>query len=449
MEIQLTSDQILAMAPDASAAAAGKKQGNVRLWKNLGMSAQALWGECQGSALYQVKAELASLTTQCSCPSRKLPCKHSLGLLLLAANEKSAVPVAEPPEWVASWLAKRQVNSVRQQERREKKASSEEPSADQRKTAEKRLATVKKGLDGLDLWLNDLVRQGLASVQTQPASFWERQAARLRDAQAPALDTRVRRLAEIPNASARWPEKLLAELGKLALLTHAFRLEDQLPAQMREEIRLLIGWNLTQEEVSVRGETVRDTWLIAGQVIEEAERGKAQRTWLFGEHSARQALVLQFSYAGQPFAERFAPGSQQEAELTFWPGSLPLRAQIRSRLSDITPLKHPLPGCETIDTFLQTATSALGRQPWLDHMLALLCKVTPVCSNAGTNWLVCDQKGHALPLAGNDHWPLLALSGGEPVDLAAEWDGELLHPLGVMAEGEYTLLGRTNEWTRS
>ncbi len=445
MEIQLTGDQVLAMAPDASSAAAGKKHGNARLWKSLGMSAEALWGECQGSALYQVKVELASLTTQCSCPSRKIPCKHSLGLLMLAANERSAIPAAEPPEWVASWLAKRQASSARKQERAEKKTGGDAtPSADQRKTAEKRLATVKKGLDGLDLWLNDLVRQGLAGVQTQPASFWERQAARLRDAQAPALDTRVRRLAAIPNASTDWPEKLLAELGKLALLTHAFRLEDQLAPEMREEIRLLVGWSLTQEEVSARGETLRDTWLIAGQVIEEAERGKTQRTWLFGSRSARPALVLQFSFAGQPFGEHFALGSQQEAELTFWPGSFPLRAQVRTRLGEITPLKDRLPGYENIDTFLDTIAQAIGRQPWLDHFLALLREVTPVCSDEGQTWIVRDKDGHALPLAGSEHWLLLALSGGHPVDLAAEWDGETLRPLGVMAEGEYTLLGRTN-----
>lgn len=445
MEIQLTSDQVLAMAPDASSAAAGKKHGNARLWKNLGMNAEALWGECQGSALYQVKVELASLTAQCSCPSRKLPCKHSLGLLMLAATERSVIPTTEPPEWVTDWLAKRLASSARRQEHAEKKAvGAAPPSADQRKTAEKRLATVRKGLDGLDLWLNDLVRQGLAGVQTQPTSFWERQAARLRDAQAPALDTRVRRLAAIPNASTNWPEKLLAELGKLALLTHAFRLEDRLTPEMREEVRLLVGWNLTQEEVSAHGETLRDTWLIAGQIIEEAERGKTQRTWLFGSKSARPAMVLQFSFAGQPFGEHFALGSQQEAELTFWPGSFPLRAQVRARLGEISPLKDRLPGYENIDTFLDTVAQALGRQPWLDHFLALLREVTPVCSDEGQTWTVRDKDGHALPLDGGDHWLLLALSGGHPVDLAAEWNGETLRPLGVMAEGEYTLLGRTN-----
>jgi hypothetical protein len=35
---------------------------------------------------------------------------------------------------------------------------------------------------------------------------------------------------------------------------------------------------------------------------------------------------------------------------------------------------------------------------------------------------------------------LLALSGGLPVDIAGEWNGSTLAPLGVMAAGEYYLL---------
>ena len=385
MEIQFTSDQVLALAPDASSASAGKKLGGAKHWKSLGRSADVLWGECQGSALYQVKVELASLSSHCSCPSRKLPCKHCLGLLLLAATNQEAIVVSEPPEWVADWLAKRQASTVRKQERATK-AVDQPPSANQLKTAEKRLASVKKGLDGLDLWLNDLVRQGLASVQTQPASFWEHQAARLRDAQAPALDTRVRRLSALPNATPNWPEQLLAELGKLALLTHAFRQEEQLEPGMREEVRQLIGWSLNQEEVNARGEMLRDDWLVVGQVIEDAERGRTQRTWLSGLASGRAAMILQFSFAGQPFGEQFVVGSHQEADLVFWPGAYPQRAQTRTRLGEITPFQGEWPGVASIDVFLNTVASALGSQPWLEHFLCSLCEVTPVCQDDGATW---------------------------------------------------------------
>lgn len=441
MDIQFTSDQVLALAPDSSSAAAGKKLGSAKHWKNLGRSADALWGECQGSALYQVKVELASLTSHCSCPSRKLPCKHCLGLLLLAATNQAALSAGDAPEWVEDWLAKRQASSARKQERATKAADAP-PTASQLKTAEKRLASVKKGLESLDLWLNDLVRQGLANVQTQPASFWEHQAARLRDAQAPALDTRVRRLAAIPNATPDWPEHLLAELGKIALLTHAFQQEEQLEPGMREEVRQLLGWSLNQEEVNVRGETVSDDWLVVGQVIDEEERGKAQRTWLRGLASGRTALILQFSFAGQPFSEHFVVGAHQQADLAFWPGAYPQRAQIRTRQGEIMSYQGAWPGIASLDEFLDGVANALGSQPWLERFLALLSEVTPVCSDGGAAWFVRDSAGHALPLSSGDHWLLLALSGGHPLHLVGEWSGGTLRPLGVAVDGQYTPLGR-------
>ena len=58
----------------------------------------------------------------------------------------------------------------------------------------------------------------------------------------------------------------------------------------------------------------------------------------------------------------------------------------------------------------------------------------------GGRWLIRDRAGLALPLGGGEHWTLLSMSGGRPVDLAAEWDGEGLIPLGVAAGGTYRIL---------
>jgi hypothetical protein len=440
--MQLTSDQVLALAPDTSSASAGKKLGNTKNWQSLGMNSEALWGECQGSGKnpYQVKVELASLTSHCSCPSRKFPCKHGLGLLLLAVGKQ--VSPADPPTWVTDWLTKRQETVARKQERAAKTAE-EPPSAAQLKTAEKRLETVKNGLDILDIWLNNLVHQGLATVQGQAASFWETPAARLRDAQAGALDTRLRRLSTIPGSSPDWHEQLLGELGKMALLTHAFRLQDQLEPGLREDVRQLVGLPINQVEVNTRGERVQDDWLMLGQVLEETERGKTQRTWLRGRRSERTALILQFSIAGVPFPERFACGTHQEAELTFWPAAYPQRAYLSNRLGELAALQDRLPGYESIDLFLGEVASALAHQPWLDHFLCLLHDVVLVATETeqGERWQVCDQAGQALPCRGAQNWLILALTGGYATDLAAEWDGEYLVPLGVVVDGAYQLLG--------
>jgi hypothetical protein len=50
----------------------------------------------------------------------------------------------------------------------------------------------------------------------------------------------------------------------------------------------------------------------------------------------------------------------------------------------------------------------------------------------GTRWHLIDHAGAALPLAERDSlWTLLAVSGGGPVTVAAEWHPDGLLPLTV------------------
>src|SRR5215207_1731222 len=105
----LTSEQILALAPDAASARAGAALATGRKWTRLGGDGRAVWGECQGSGArpYQTRADLADLAAKCSCPSRKFPCKHGLALLLLLTTEPELFAAGEPPAWVSEWLATR------------------------------------------------------------------------------------------------------------------------------------------------------------------------------------------------------------------------------------------------------------------------------------------------------------------------------------------------------
>src|SRR5215510_14570506 len=117
--MSLSLEQVLALAPDASSAAAGRKLGTPAPWQNLGGNDDAYWGECKGSALYQVRVARADLAAHCSCPSRKLPCKHALGLLVLAAMAPEALAATEPPDWVIEWLVRHGEGVVRRAARRD------------------------------------------------------------------------------------------------------------------------------------------------------------------------------------------------------------------------------------------------------------------------------------------------------------------------------------------
>ena len=108
--VRWTADQVLAAAPDAASVAAGRKLAAPGPWSGTGVSAEpaALWGSCAGSGKtpYQTVVDLTGPAYKCSCPSRKFPCKHALGLLLLWSA--GHVPEQDTPgDAAAAWLAAR------------------------------------------------------------------------------------------------------------------------------------------------------------------------------------------------------------------------------------------------------------------------------------------------------------------------------------------------------
>jgi SWIM zinc finger len=194
-----STDKVLALSPDASSSKSGQQLANAAKWDVLGHSAIALWGECQGSGKlpYRTQIDLTEPAFRCSCPSRKFPCKHGLGLFLIFTGQSDAVPKGNPPDWVQEWLEKR---SQTTQKKQEAKADKPVDPVAQAKRIAQREAKVTAGLAELDLFLRDVVRQGLATVQTQPYRYWDRAAARLVDAQAPVLAKRIRAMAGIPHS---------------------------------------------------------------------------------------------------------------------------------------------------------------------------------------------------------------------------------------------------------
>src|SRR6185436_16422140 len=107
--VSWSSERVAALAPDPASLSAGRALATERQWASLGRSDRAVWGLCQGSGKqpYQARVDLAEPAFKCSCPSRKFPCKHGLGLLLLLAKNAGAFALGQEPDWVADWLVSR------------------------------------------------------------------------------------------------------------------------------------------------------------------------------------------------------------------------------------------------------------------------------------------------------------------------------------------------------
>src|SRR5262249_41665340 len=276
---------------------------------------------------------------------------------------------SEAPEWVKAWLASRADRTAKHAEKQAKKAVEEkvaDPAA-QAKRAEQRESRVTAGLQELEVWLRDLVHSGLAAVQTAPLQFWERPAARLVDAQAPGLARLVREMAGIPSSGAGWQSRLLERASRLYLVLEGFKRINTLPAETQTDIRTIIGWTQSQENL-LKEPGIRDQWVIAGQRVVEEDRLRAQRTWLWGRANNRVALVLHFAQPRQPLDASLVPGTAIEADLVFFPGAFPLRALVQERYSAVDQTvvcsADAMPGFNDITSAIAAHSAALAANPW-------------------------------------------------------------------------------------
>ncbi|MGB5915872.1 MAG: SWIM zinc finger family protein [Phormidesmis sp.] len=505
MAFTWTSEQVLALSPDAGSTQRGKALASVAKWPMLGLGDQAVWGECQGSGKqpYRTAIDLSSADPslsdpstaglssstdgpafRCSCPSRKFPCKHALGLFLLLAKKADFVQ-GQPPEWVAQWLKNRTQAETKRPETKRPETSQKaidsavqtEQKAKARKRAEQRSAKVAAGIADLDQWLCDIVRQGLVELPSRPYRFWDQAAARLVDAQAPGLARRVRELASIPHtARPDWPEQMLKALGKLHLLVQAYGNLETLEPRMQAEVLKQIGFPQTKEDLYERAErsdpmvsSVVDTWQVLGKVITQEAALKSQRVWLWGVRSEQAALVLNFAYGrGQPLDVSLVPGDCFDGRLIFYPGTGVLRAIVAERLGNekLTATTRKATdrkateakarrgsrqsarkgekqgiGCEQIDDAIAHYAHALGQNPWQAEFPLVLAQA--LLRYSYRTWWVQDIAGQRLAIspAFTQGWEVLAMSGGRRLTVFGEWDGERLLPLSAWSEKTFVALG--------
>lgn len=435
-----TLQQIQQLAPDAAAMQAGQELAKPSKWESLGRNERLLWGECRGSGAnpYQVRVDVADVAYKCSCPSRKLPCKHTLGLLLLLVN--GAVPVAPGlPTFVTEWSG----NRAKRAEGKQGKAAAATPDPQaQAKRAEKRAARVLAGIEQLEVWLSDIVNQGLAAARTRPLSFWTQMAARQIDAQASGLARRVRALGDAATGP-QWQHQLLIQLARMQLLLDAYRNLQRLPAPLAAEVRQLIGWSQDQDAVR-SSESVRDHWVVLARRQTEDEQLRVQRTWLHGQRSERFALILEFAPGTQPLPASFVTGQCVDAELVFFEGVPPLRALEKVR-HPTAPTRIALPTLVDVAALQAAHAARLASNPWLERFPVMLGPVTPQLIDE--QLYLMDPAGRRVPLvAGLRHgWNLLALSGGAPCAVFGEWDGASLEPMTVHCRERWFTLVQLGE----
>ncbi|MZD03699.1 SWIM zinc finger family protein [Streptomyces sp. SID5785] len=437
--VRWTTDQVLALAPDAASRKAGSKLGTAGPWSGTGSSDEgAVWGQCRGSGSTPYRTVVDTGGAQgtaykCSCPSRKFPCKHAVGLLLLWAGGAAQVPAgAEAPDWAQEWLTGRRERAERQRTAPQDAPSAPADPEAARRRAERRTQRITAGATELEQRLTDLLRGGLAQAEQAGYGMWEETAARMVDAQAPGLASRVRELGTIPASGPGWPARLLEECALLHLLDRGWLHHADLPVELAATVRTRVGL-----PAQPAGPALRDRWLVLCQYDTTDGHLTTRRAWLHGAESDRTVLLLSYGAAGRAPALALAPGLALDAAVAVRPGSL--RGELGEQFGAPEAGGTRPSGTDVGEALARYGTELRG-DPWLESWPVTLADVIPARTPEGGWQLAAADGKSALPLtptatASPGLWRLVSLSGGGPVTVFGACGHAGFRPLSAWARG--------------
>lgn len=435
-----TEQQVSALAPNDSTERRGKMLGSSSKWLQLATNYEAIWGTCKGSGAqpYITQVNLKGPSYKCSCPVRKLPCKHILGLLFLFAKSSAAFKFQAPPPAIQTWLERQSGNSssntkspttsIVDAEKAEKAQQAKE------KRWQQRLALMGSGLDELELWLADVVRQGLANSQLENLQTWNSIAAKMMDAKLPRVSTFLKETHLQLSLSNDWSELVLLRFGELFLWINAFRARTQLSPDLQEALYQLLGKNATKTQVVEASKGVQDSWLVLSQYEGvDVEGHHYRKVWLYGQEQQQYALLLDYVFGFGGYDQSYLTGSLIKGRLHYYAKLVQQRAvlpsfELETAASEVQPQEYT-----SLNELLEAYAKQLEVYPWLNNFPATLSKVS-VFVNAQQQLLLYDQ--HQVPielpiLPEIVIWKLAAISGGQPISLFGEWNGLQFMPLSV------------------
>ncbi|HEX8712281.1 MAG TPA: SWIM zinc finger family protein, partial [Terracidiphilus sp.] len=405
-----------------------------------------------GATPYRVTVSEKDDGYKCTCPSRKFPCKHSLALMWMRSEGKTAFAKGQAPEWVLDWVKRRrsaagsntrtapesepgEVKSIAQalaavDEPPDPKAEARAAAAREKNRREREEAIL-AGLDDLDLWLEDQIAAGLAGFATRAANACRLISQRLVDAKAPGLASRVEAL---PGRLFALSERqrgpaAVEELGQLHLLTEAYRHQQKLPVALQADVRREIGWAQSREALLDDPAAICATGrlrVVATLSEVQPDRLRRLETWLWREgpsEGARFAVLVDYvPVATGPARSPYSLGERLEATLVYYPSPVPLRAQLATVAVPAHACTEPLIFEDGLGGQLDAYEHALSAKPWLGAW-PIGFRGARMQRN-GERLFVCEAGGPvALPLASAQTTkaaPLLSLDRFDGVGL---WNG--------------------------
>jgi hypothetical protein len=414
---------------------------NPSKWQVIAKSDDILWGLCKsmGSEFYQVKIDLISEKFDCNCPDSKKPCKHLIGLLFLDLAHH--LQKNDFPEWVVNWLTNDRKNNQLPDfsEPKTSQVSEEQKIIGTNKRALERKELMTSGVDELELWLTDLVRQGFANLDIQNQEFWERAAIRFKDAKLSKVAFTLRFTGVIIRENKNWTELLCSTIGELAMLVQAFKNMDNFAADFQEEIFNAVGRIVKKTDLIDSKDFIIDYWTVIGLIEEINLDGILERrVWIQGQKSGVTALIQEFAFPpGTAFEHQYKLGKSYYGRLVFYPASFKQRSILLHSENNQNQSELNLKTMESFNALLLNYAQNVFLNPWIRMNCYIIENVKFFQDDAG-KFFLSDVNSQLIEIRNEitEIWNLLSMSNAATFTSVLEWDANSAEILSVLMNNE-------------
>ncbi len=349
---------------------------------------------------------------------------------MLEFGDSFLITSASPAE-LTDWLNRRASRLTPQDRSAEEE---HQRKVEREKNWEKRLQQMAKGLEELELWLHDVIREGTAIYLEKPQGYWSEWSAQLTNAKMGNLAKKVKGLQHLvgkENAN----EQMLAALGEIYLLVQGFFYIHELNDGFQQELLQQIGVNIKKQTLLEQKGT-KDIWRVLGIYEGIEEKLVYRRTWLFGQQTQQYALLIDFAWGNEPFEYNWMVNETIEATVVYYPTQYAQRALMK----EFVKVSEQIPwlGHTNVQSSLEDYAKALAANPWLSVFPIVFQKVVPIMRESQLYLL--DAHKAMIPCWVETitvAWQIVAMSANAPIEVFGEWDGQSLTPLGAVSADSY------------
>jgi hypothetical protein len=244
------------------------------------------------------------------------------------------------------------------------------------KRSEKRVAQLEDGLDDLQLWVDDMFSQGLATQIQSNKKFAESIAQRMSDAGLGALHKRLQNLQAKTVSALTNNHPLPIEWADLLMLMRAAAQSDKIPEPLWNDLTQELGITLRKDAVKEQSEQKKEPFMVLHVEYKYPEpRLQERTTWYYGHKTHGIYAHIEFEFEGSGMYLGPDEHAKTNFEATYWlyPSMAPLRIVLAERPEQKHYFNAPnLRLNNSLELAFKQYTSALKLKPWLTEWPVLI-----------------------------------------------------------------------------